>query len=135
MSRMRVADTTFLIDFLKGREAASEHLSTIGDDSVVTPATAYTEVLVGVGNQEGGTTASAVRNALEWVDVVDVSKRHAVIGAKIASEIAGHGPDFTGMDASIAAIGRELDAPILSRDGDFTHEATRDVIEVEQYAG
>jgi predicted nucleic acid-binding protein len=132
---MRVADATFLIDFLNGSDAVSAHLSTIDDESVVTPATAYTEVLVGVGNQDGGTSVAAVRNALDWIDVVDVSERHAAIGAEIASEIAPHGPNFSGMDATIAAVGRKLDAPILSRDGDFTHEATQAAVEVDQYAG
>jgi hypothetical protein len=33
----------------------------------------------------------------------------------------------------IAAVGRELDAPVVSSDGDLTHTATREVIEVEEY--
>ena len=38
-----------------------------------------------------------------------------------------------GPDALIAAIGRKLDVPVVSGDGDLTHEATKQVVDVEEY--
>ena len=38
-----------------------------------------------------------------------------------------------GLDALIAAVGRELDAPVVSADGDFTHEEMKKVVDVEVY--
>jgi methyl coenzyme M reductase beta subunit len=37
------------------------------------------------------------------------------------------------MDGLIAAVGRELDAPVVSNDGDLTHEETKKVVDVEEY--
>ena len=37
------------------------------------------------------------------------------------------------MDGLIAAVGRELDAPVVSDDGDFVHEETEKVIDVDGY--
>jgi len=37
------------------------------------------------------------------------------------------------LDALIAAVGRELDAPVVSADGDLTHEETKKVVDIEEY--
>ena len=36
-------------------------------------------------------------------------------------------------DALIVAAGRELGAPVVSRDGALTHEKTKKVVDVEEY--
>ena len=56
-----------------------------------------------------------------------------MLAGKIADEIQADGPYLDGPDAMIAAVGRELNAPVVSRDGDLIHEATRGVIDVEEY--
>lgn len=38
-----------------------------------------------------------------------------------------------GVDALVAAVGRELDAPVVSADGDLTHPETRKVVDVEKH--
>lgn len=43
------------------------------------------------------------------------------------------GPSLTGMDGLIAAVGRELDAPVVNTDVDLTHPGTRKVVDVEGY--
>lgn len=37
------------------------------------------------------------------------------------------------MDGPIAAVGRELDALVVSDGGDFVHEETEKVIDVDEY--
>jgi hypothetical protein len=37
------------------------------------------------------------------------------------------------MDALIAAVGRELDAPVVSGDRHLTHPETKRVLDVEEY--
>jgi predicted nucleic acid-binding protein len=56
-----------------------------------------------------------------------------VTAGEIADEAASGGPSLDGLDALIAAVGRELDAPVVSADGDLTHEATRRIVDVELY--
>ena len=70
---------------------------------------------------------------LAWVDVHPVDERTAVTAGDIADEIAPSGPYLDGPDALIAAVGRELDSPVVSGDGDLTHEETKKVVDVEEY--
>jgi len=99
----------------------------------VIPLVAYAEVLVGAGNLPDG-DVDDVRADLSWGEVYITDERTAITAGKIADEIASGGPYLDGPDALIAAVGRELDAPVVSGDGDVTHEETQKVIDVEEYA-
>ena len=57
----------------------------------------------------------------------------AVTAAEIADESGPRGPYLFGINGPIAAIGRNLDAPVVSADRPFTHEATKPVVSVEEY--
>ena len=63
----------------------------------------------------------------------EIDQRTAITAAEIADEIGPGGPYLDGPDALIAAVGRELNAPVVSADGDLTHRETRAVIDVEDY--
>lgn len=131
---MRVLDTTFLIDYLDGNEATREYYESNGAETErwVLPVPAYAKVLVGAGNLPDG-DVEAVRAALAWAEPYDVDERAARTAGTIAAEVAAGGPFLDGLDALIAAVGRELDAPVVSADGDLTHEATKRVVDVEEY--
>lgn len=131
---MKVLDATFLIDYLDGHAASREFYEENGTDSIrwVVPVPALAKVLVGEGNLPNGDVEGA-RADLAWVDVHPVDDRTAVTAGTIADEIAPGGPHLDGPDALVAAVGRELDAPVVSRDGDLTHPETKNVVEVEEY--
>ena len=131
---MKVLDATFLIDYLDGLDATREFYEEHGGDEIrwVAPVPAFAEVLVGEGNLPNGDVDSA-RADLAWIDVHPVDERTAVAAGTIASEIAPGGPYLDGPDALIAAVGRELDAPVVSADSDLTHEETQKIVEVEEY--
>lgn len=131
---MKVLDATFLIDYLDGVEATKAFYEANGTDSErwVMPVPAYAEVLVGEGNLPNGDVAGA-RADLSWGETYAVDERTAMIAGEIADEVGPSGPYLDGLDALIAAVGRELDAPVVSGDGDLTHEATKAVIDVEEY--
>lgn len=131
---MKVLDATFLIDYLGGHEATRQFYETTGadDELWVMPIPAYAEAVVGQGNHPRGDVAEA-RNALAWGEIHPVDERTAVTAGEIANEIAPGGPYLDGIDALIAAVGRELDAPVISADGDLTHPETKNVIDVEEY--
>jgi predicted nucleic acid-binding protein len=65
--------------------------------------------------------------------VSDVDEGLAVTAAEIASEIGPQGPYLSGADALIAAVGRELDTPVVSDDRDLTHAETTKVVDVDAY--
>ena len=131
---MKVLDATFLIDYLDGVEATREFYEEHGSDQIrwVGPVPAFAEALVGEGNLPRGDVDGACAD-LAWVDVHPVDERTAVTAGDIADEIAPSGPYLDGPDALIAAVGRELDVPVVSGDEDLTHEETKKVVDVEEY--
>lgn len=131
---MRVLDASFLIDYLDGVEATQEFYEEHGgaDERWIIPVVAYAAVLVGEGNLPNGDVAGA-RSALAWAETYTTDEQTAVTAGEIAAEIAAGGPYLDGLDALIAAVGRELDAPVVSGDGDLTHEETKKSVDVEAY--
>jgi predicted nucleic acid-binding protein len=130
---MKVLDGTFLIDYLDGVEATREYLLEHDDEAYVLPAPVYAEALVGEGNGPGRSDIDGVREDLSWGEVYTVDERTAVTAAEIADEMGSQGPFLSGMGALIAAVGRELDAPVVSADRDLTHPETKRIIDVEEY--
>jgi predicted nucleic acid-binding protein len=131
---MRVLDANVLIDYLNGDPDVEAYYESNGGDKElwVMPAPAYAETLVGVGNHPTGDVDRAIE-ALSWGEVYDIDKDLSVEAARIADEIGPQGPYLDGVDALVAAVGRELDAPVVSADGDLTHEEIKKVIDVDEY--
>lgn len=131
---MKVLDANYLIDYLGGTSAAEAFYETNNgqDERWITPTPAYAEALVGVGNLPDADVDLAI-DALAWVDVYEVDKRLSIEAGRIANEIGPQGPFLDGADALVAAVGRELDAPVVSIDGDLTHSETKKVIDVQEY--
>lgn len=130
---MKVLDATFLADYLADVEAATSYLLDHSTEQFVFPSPAFAEVLVGEGNGPDESDIQGAREALAWGEVYAVDERTAVAAAEIADEMGAQGPFLTGMDALIAAVGRELDAPVVSADADLTHQQTRKIVNVEEY--
>lgn len=130
---MKVLDATFLADYLEDIDAATGYLQEHSTERFVFPAPAFAEVLVGEGNGPGDSDIEGARQALAWGEVYTVDEQTAVTAAEIAAEMGPQGPFLTGMDGLIAAVGRELDAPVVSTDGDLTHSETKQVVDVEEY--
>lgn len=131
---MKVLDATFLVDYLDGDETTSEFYEASGGDAErwIVPVPAYAEVLVGEGNSPDGDVAGT-RAALEWAEKYAVDERTAVLAGEVADEVGPEGPFLDGLDALVAAVGRELGAPVVSADGDLTHEETKAVVDVDEY--
>lgn len=131
---MRVLDANFLVDYLNGVPAAEAYYEDHdGPEQLwVMPAPAHAEALVGVGNHPSADVGRAIE-ALTWGEVYEVSEEVSVQAARIADEIGPQGPYLDGVDALVAAVGRELNAPVVSADSDLTHEETKKVVDVHEY--
>lgn len=131
---MKVLDATYLIDYLDGCEATREFYEESGGADVrwIVPVPSFVEVLVGEGNLPNGDIAGA-RADLAWGEVYEVDEGTAVTAGEIADEIGPEGPYLDGNDALIAAVGRQLDAPVVSADCDLTHEETKKIVDIEEY--
>ena len=88
--------------------------------------------MVGVGNHPDGEVDEAIE-AFGWGEVVSVNEELAETAARIADEIEPGGPYLDSVDGLVAAVGREWGAPVVSADGDLTHEETKGVVDVEEY--
>jgi len=130
---MKVLDASFLIDYLNEVQSAVDYLKAHRNERFILPLPAYAEAVVGEGNLPGEADLDGIQNALAWGEVYDVTRRHVIIGAQIADEIGPQGPYLGGCDALIAAVGRELDAAVVSSDRDLTHPETKQVLNVEEY--
>lgn len=131
---MKVLDATYLVDYLDGHEATKEFYESNGgsDEHWVVPVPAFAEVLVGEGNLPDGDVDGA-RADLAWAEKHPVDGETAVTAGEIVDAIGPGGPYLDGPDALVAAVGRELGAPVVSADGDLTHPETKAVVEVEEY--
>lgn len=131
---MTVLDANYLIDYLNGKPATKEFYEANGGraERWVTPAPAYAETVVGVGNLPDGDVDRAI-DALAWVDVYDVDRELSIEAARIADEIGTQGPFLDGVDALVAALGRTLGATVVSTDSDLTHSETKQVVDVTEY--
>jgi len=130
---MKVLDASFLIDYLDGVEATKSYLQAHADEPYILPAPAYAEVLLGEGNGLHNSNVDGISDRLAWGEVVEVDDSTAITAAEIADEIGPQGPFLAGIDALIAAVGREFDAAVVSSDSDLTHEAVQAVIQVDEY--
>lgn len=133
-NRMQELDENFLIDYLSGNpDAAAYHEAYTDDVNVwVMPAPAHAEALVGVGNHPETAVEEAIA-ALSWGKVYEIDNELSVGAARIADAVGPEGPYLDGVEPLVAAVGRELDAPIVSADSDLTHDATREIVAVEEY--
>lgn len=131
---MKVLDANFLIDYLAGAPPAEAYYQENGgaDELWIMPAPAHAEALVGVGNHPSGDVDQAIQ-ALRWGEVYTIDEELSIEAACIADEIGPQGPYLDGVDALVAAVGRELDAPVVSADSDLTHAETQRVVTVDEY--
>ena len=130
---MKVLDATFLVDYLEDVDVATAYLEEHSTKRFVIPSPAFAEVLVGEGNGPDESDIGGACEALSWAEVYPIDERTAVMAGEIADEVGPQGPYLTGMDSVIAAVGRELDAPVVSADRDLTHSETRKIVDVEEY--
>lgn len=130
---MRVLDASFLIDYGNEVAAAEKYYTDHQDEQFVVPSPVYTEYLLGTVHSHHPTDIPAVRQEIAWTDVIEISEELAVTAAEIADEVGPQGPNLTAIDALVAAVGRQLTAPVVSFDSDLTHDKCKRVIDVDEY--
>lgn len=130
---MRVLDSSFLIDYEQGRPGAAAYLEEHADEEFVIPSTVYTEYLLGEANAAPLPDLAAVRAEIDWTQVRSVTAETADLGVEAVADLPPEAPHLDGVDATVVGVARELGAPIVAGESDFTHEAVRDRFDVELY--
>jgi len=130
---VKVLDASFLIDYENGEADAAAFLQDNADEEFIIPSTVYTEFLLGEANAAPEPDLPAVRAEIDWTQVWPVTKETADLGVKAVAELTAGAPHLDGIDATVVGVAREIDAPIVAGESDFTHEAVRDRLNVELY--
>lgn len=130
---MKVLDASFLIDYEQGLPEAAAYLQAHADEEFIIPSTVYTEYLLGEANAAPEPDLAAVRAEIDWTQVWTVTKETADLGVAAIAELPAHAPHLDGVDATVVGVAREIGAPIVAGESDFTHEAVRERLNVELY--
>lgn len=130
---MKVLDSSFLIDYERGEPDAAAFLQENAHEEFIIPSTVYTEYLLGEANAAPTPDLPSVRAEIDWTQVWSVTKETADRGVEAVAELPANAPYFDGVDATVVGVAREIGAPIVAGESDFTHEAVRDPLNVELY--
>lgn len=114
---MRVLDSSFCGDFLRGREPAKEYRLAHRDESLVLTSIGYYELYHSAVKE--GRDPVQVDDHLPWVERLDYNQSHALEGARIRRELEDEGQRIRHPDMLLAGVARSLGVPVVTSDGGF----------------
>lgn len=114
---MRVLDSSYCADFLRGRTSAKEYRLAHPDESFVLTSVGYYELYHGAVKE--GRDPFLIDDDLPWVERMEYTRAHALEGARIRQELEERGQRIQHPDMLLAGVARSLDAPIVTADAGF----------------
>jgi len=114
---MKVLDSSYCADFLRGREYAKRYRLDHPDENLVLPSVGFYELYHGAVRV--GRDPSQVDRDLPWVDRVDYSPAHALEAARIRDELEHSGERLQHPDMMIAGVARSFGVPVVTSDRGF----------------
>jgi len=128
---MTLYDSSVLIDYLTGENAAVRYVEDHLDERAVAPPLVMFEVYQGEVFKSEPADFDAIDAALEWVIVVDGTRDLARTAAEFQNELHQEGGALPARDAYIAGAADGLDERLAVSDSDFDVEGVRNIIEVD----
>ena len=122
---MKVLDSSFCADFLRGREPAKEYRLDHQDESLVLSSVGFYELYHGAVKE--GRDPALVDENLPWVEQLDYNRTHALEGARVRQELEQNGQRIQHPDMMLAGVARSLGVPVVTADGGFEHVDDLDV--------
>lgn len=114
---MKLLDSSFCADFLRGRESAKEYrMATQAESLVLTPIGQY-ELYHGAVKE--GRDPVLVDDDLPWVELVEYTTKHALEAARIRQELTEAGQRLQHPDLLIAGVARSMGVPLVTADSGF----------------
>lgn len=114
---MRVLDSSYCADFLRGREHARQYRLDNPDENLVLPAIGFYELYHGA--VKIGRDPRTVDRELPWVYRLDFDDTHALEGARVRQELEERGERIQHPDMMIAGVARSLGIPVVTTDASF----------------
>jgi len=122
---MRVLDSSFCADFLRGREPARAYRLGHQEERLVLPTIGFYELYHGAVKE--GRDPVLVDDDLPWVERLDYSTEHALEAARIRTELEDEGQRLQHPDMMLAGVARSVGVPVVTADEGFERVAGLDV--------
>lgn len=122
---MKILDSSYCADFLRGYEHAKQYRLDHQDESLVLPAIGFYELYHGAVKQ--GRNPHEIDQNLPWVERLDYTPGYSLAGAHIRNELEKEGQRIQHPDMMIAGVARSLDVPIVTTDSGFERVGGLDV--------
>jgi len=119
---MLCLDSSFLIDYLHGRDHALSFLEARPNAEYVVPSLALWELYAGAERSDKkGDSIVAIDDSLDWIDVIGFSRSAAKESARIRAQLFEQGRQINAVDVLIAGVTLDCGADIVAIDRDFEH--------------
>ena len=128
---MTLYDSSVLIDYLDGVDAAVNYVEAHLDERAVAPPLVLFEVYQGEVFKSGPADFEAVDGALEWLLVVDEIGNVPRAAAELQAELVNDGTPLAARDAFIAGVAKNLGESLVVADSDFDVEGLTEYVNVE----
>lgn len=115
---MKLLETSYLVDYEKGRESARRYFEANEQDPMVASTISMFELAFGVawGSER---SLHELRDSLVWVDFLEFSVADALEGARIQAELQADGRRLPIGDVMIAGVARNRGATLVAADDHF----------------
>jgi predicted nucleic acid-binding protein len=115
---VKLVDSSFLIDYARGDDAAIAYLAAQDDDQIGASTIVLSELYRGLLITQD-TTREAAMSKYEWVEPVPFTNDAAAEAADIYAELRANGEMINKSDIYVAGTARNLGVPLVVADNDF----------------
>jgi predicted nucleic acid-binding protein len=130
---MKCFDSTFVVDYLSGEPSTIEYLEARSTGALYLPAIVVYEAFEGGVKSAGPAGFRETLGNLAWADIAPFGEATALEAGRLQDELAAEGRELGSADAMIGGTARELGAPLVTRDTDFTNAEADGVLDIETY--
>jgi predicted nucleic acid-binding protein len=128
---MTLYDSSVLISYLDGEDAAVDYVEAHLDERAVAPSVVIFEIYQGEVFKSGPANFDAIDGALEWVTEADEIAGVSRAAAELQNELAADGTPLAVRDAFIAGAAKHLGESLVVADSDFDVEGLTDHVDVD----
>lgn len=114
---MKLLDSSFCADFLRGRESARAYRLDHREESLVLSSIGFYELYHGAVKENRDPVL--VEDDLPWVEHLEYDRSHALEAARIRQELLNAGERLQHPDMLLAGVARSLGIPVVTADGGF----------------